>query len=83
MRIEVLGPGCAKCNQLAEVADQAARGLGLDYELVKITALNEIMDRGVIFTPGLSVNGALLVSGKVPSEAEMQQILTTAAANEQ
>ena len=78
MKIEIMGTGCAKCEKLAASAAAAAKGLGIDYELVKVTQLSEITRRGVIFTPALAVNGEVKVSGKLPDEAEITRILTTA-----
>jgi small redox-active disulfide protein 2 len=78
MKIEILGAGCAKCEKLAANAEAAAKGLGIDFELVKVNELNEITRRGVIFTPAIAVDGEVKVSGKVADEAEITGILTTA-----
>ena len=78
MKIEIMGTGCAKCEKLAATIAATAKGLGIDYELVKVTQLSEITRRGVIFTPALAVNGEVKVSGKLPDEAEITRILTTA-----
>jgi small redox-active disulfide protein 2 len=75
IKIEVLGTGCPKCKKLAEVADQAARSLGIDYDLEKVTDLQKIMAYGVLMTPALVVNGRVLVSGKVPSLDETKKML--------
>lgn len=75
MKIQILGPGCRKCDQLAEQADATARALGLDYEIEKITDMNEIMKFGVFMTPGLVVDGAVKTVGKVPSPDELKKIL--------
>lgn len=79
MKIEILGPGCAKCQSLAANTKAAADKLGLSYELHKVTDLKEIMRYGVMMTPALVVDGQVKVAGKVPSEAEITTILTTAA----
>lgn len=75
MKIQILGTGCAKCTKLAEVADQAAKELGLDYELVKVTDLMDILDFGVMSTPGLAVDGKVLVSGQVPTVDRVKSLL--------
>ena len=75
MKIQILGTGCAKCEKLAEHARQAADNLGLDYELVKIKDLNVIMSFGVMTTPGLAVDGKVLITGKVPSPSEIEKLL--------
>ena len=74
-KIQILGTGCPKCNQLADNAKAAADALGLDYELVKVKAINDIMAFGIMLTPGLAVDGEVKVSGKVPSPDEIKLIL--------
>jgi len=81
MKIEILGTGCAKCEKLAASAEAAARNLGIEYELCKVTDLGEIMKRGVMFTPALAIDGRVKVSGRVPSEAKITSILTSALAS--
>ncbi|MBN2713719.1 MAG: TM0996/MTH895 family glutaredoxin-like protein [Planctomycetes bacterium] len=75
MKIQVLGTGCAKCNNLAAVAKEAADALGLDYELVKVTDINEIMNFGVMITPALAVDGDVKVAGKVPDLDAVKELL--------
>lgn len=76
MKLQILGTGCPKCKKLAETAQAAADELGLDYEIEKITDINEIMKFGVMLTPGLAVDGKVKVSGKVPSVDEIKQMLS-------
>lgn len=78
MKIQILGTGCAKCDKLADTAKQAADQLSLDYQLEKITDLNQIMAFGIMSTPGLAVDGKVLVSGKVPKQAELEKLLSAA-----
>ncbi len=75
MRIEVLGSGCAKCKLLAERAEEAAKGLGLDFTLVKVTEYPDIVARGVMTTPGLVVDGVVRSQGHVPTVAAIQELL--------
>ena len=75
MKIEILGTGCPKCEELAANAKAAADSLGVDYELVKVTSLKEIMNRGVMMTPGLVVDGEVKLTGKLASAAEIEKIL--------
>ncbi|MDF9828534.1 small redox-active disulfide protein 2 [Ereboglobus sp. PH5-10] len=74
-KIQILGTGCAKCRQLAEVADTAAKQLGIDYELTKVTDLNDIAAFGVMFTPALVVDGNVKVAGKVPAVEDVKTLL--------
>lgn len=75
MKIEILGAGCAKCEQLAANAEAAVKSLGRNDEVSKVTELKEIMNRGVMVTPALSVDGDVKSSGKVLSEQEIGEIL--------
>jgi len=75
MKIEVLGTGCPKCTKLAEVTEQAARELGLESELEKVTDINRIVDAGVMVTPALVVDGQVKVAGRVPSVADIKKLL--------
>jgi small redox-active disulfide protein 2 len=75
MNIQILGTGCPKCKLLAEIADKAAKETGLDYELVKVTEIEEIIGFGVMITPALAVDGVVKVAGKVPSVEEIKEML--------
>ena len=74
-KLQVLGTGCPKCEKLAENTEAAARALGIEYELVKVTDINEIMKFGVMMTPALAVDGAVKVVGKVPTPDEIKKFL--------
>ncbi|WP_029918027.1 thioredoxin family protein [Pelobacter seleniigenes] len=74
-KIQILGTGCAKCQKLADNAKQAAENLGLDYDMEKVTDLNQIMGFGVMTTPGLVVDGKVVITGKVPSPADIEKLL--------
>ncbi len=73
--IQILGTGCSKCRKLAENAEAAAKRLGIEYELVKITDLNEISRMGAMLTPGLAVDSELKSSGKLLSSEDIQALL--------
>lgn len=74
-QIQILGTGCAKCSKLAELADAAARELGLEYELIKVTGITDILEFGVMSTPALAVDGNVKVMGRVPSVEEIRTLL--------
>jgi len=74
-KIHILGPGCPKCRKLAENARAAVEQLGHDFEIEKVTDINEIMKFGVMITPALVINGQVKAAGKVPSADEIRQIL--------
>ncbi len=75
-KIQILGTGCPKCKKLAENAEAAAKELGIEFEIEKVTGINEIMKFGVMMTPALVVDGDVKVVGKVPSTDEINQMLT-------
>ncbi len=74
-KLQILGTGCPKCRKLAENAESAARALGIEYELVKVTDINEIMKFGVVMTPALAVDGKVKVVGKVPEPEAIKSML--------
>ena len=75
MKIQIIGPGCPKCRQLAANAEQAAREAGIDAVIEKVTDLGRIMDLGVMLTPALAVDGQVKVSGHVASVEEIKALL--------
>lgn len=77
MKIQILGTGCPKCKELARRAEAAVLSLGLDAPVEKVTDINEIMAFGILMTPALAIDGSVKIAGKVPSEAEIQTILTS------
>ncbi len=74
--IHILGTGCAKCNKLYELADEVAKELGIEYEIIKVTDMMKFIDFGVMITPALVVNGKLKVAGKIPSTEEVKKFLS-------
>ncbi|TVR44111.1 MAG: thioredoxin family protein [Planctomycetota bacterium] len=76
MILNVLGTGCAKCNKLAAVTEEAAKQMGIDYEIKKITDITEIMAFDVMMTPALAIGDEVKVSGRVPSIDELKTLLS-------
>ena len=74
-KIQVLGTGCPKCKKLARNAEAAAKELGIEYELEKVTQINDIMKMGVMITPALAVDGQVKVAGKVAGTDEIRKML--------
>ncbi len=73
--IQVLGTGCPKCKKLAECAEMAARELGIEYKLEKVTQINEIMKFGVMMTPALAIDGKVVSVGKLLNKDEIKKLL--------
>jgi len=74
-KIQVLGPGCPKCTELAKRTEAAAKALGGDYEVEKVSELSKIMSFGVFMTPALVVDGTVKVVGQVPSVDEIKKMI--------
>ncbi len=74
-KIQILGTGCPKCKKLAENAEQAAKEMGIEYQLEKVTQINDIMKMGVMITPALAVDGQVKLSGKVASPEDIKKLL--------
>jgi small redox-active disulfide protein 2 len=74
-KIQILGTGCPKCKKLTENAEAAAKMLGIEYEIQKVTDINDIMKFGVMLTPALVVDGQVKVVGKVLSPDEIKPML--------
>lgn len=74
-KIEVLGPGCPKCDQLAENVKQAADQVGIKYDLEKVADIATITTYGVMMTPALVIDGEVKFFGKVPSVEELKGYL--------
>ena len=74
--LQVLGPGCPKCEKLARNVEAAAKELGIKYRLEKITDITKILDFGVMVTPALVVDGEVKVAGKVPGVGDLKEMLT-------
>ena len=77
-KLQILGTGCPKCRKLAENTEAAAKNLGIQYRMEKVTEITKIMAFGVMSTPALAVDGAVKVSGKIPTTEEIQRILASA-----
>ena len=75
IKLQILGIGCPKCKKLAENAEAAAKALGIEYEIEKVTDINEIMKFGVMMTPALAVDGKVKVVGKVISAEEIKNLI--------
>ena len=73
--LQILGTGCAKCNQLATAAQAAAEACGIAYELEKVSDFLRFADFGVMITPALVVDGEVKVAGKVPSMEELKKMI--------
>ncbi len=75
MQIKILGSGCKKCVALADNAALAAKSLGIDVEIEKVTDVIDIAGYGVMSTPGLVLDGIVVSSGRVVTAQEIEKKL--------
>lgn len=77
MKVEILGSGCTKCKTLEEIVREVVEESELDVEITKVTDINKIIEYGVMLTPGLVIDGEVIVSGRLPSKSEIELFLKT------
>jgi small redox-active disulfide protein 2 len=75
VKIEVLGTGCAKCKSLTKNVEKAVSELGIQAEIVKVESIQEIMDRGVMMTPALYIDGKSVMMGKTATVEEIKRLI--------
>ena len=83
MKIKILGPGCARCHQVEKTTREVVKELGIDATVEEIKDVKKIMEYPILTTPGLVLNEELVCSGRVPSKAEVTQLITTALVKEE
>lgn len=78
MHIKILGPGCAKCNQLEKETREAVKELGIDADIEEVKDITKILEYPILTTPGLVINEEVVCSGRVPNKAEITGFITNA-----
>ena len=76
MKIQIAGPGCPNCKNTERNVINACAELDLAADISHVTNIADIVELGVMRTPGVVVNGKVVVSGHVPTVAELKQILS-------
>lgn len=74
--IKVLGPGCPNCIKLENLVKEVVAEKNIPAKVEKITDRERFLEYGIMLTPGLVVNGKVLVSGKIPTKATLEHWLT-------
>ncbi len=75
MKIEIFGPGCSRCQKTTEEVEKVARQLGVDAAIEHVTDLDSMVNRGVMFTPAIFIDGVKKVEGRVPKPSEIEKWL--------
>ena len=83
MNIKVLGPGCARCQQLEKTVKEVVKELAIDATVEEIKDMTKIISYNVLMTPGLVINEQVVSSGKLPSKTAVTQVGINAMAKEE
>lgn len=83
MEIKVLGPGCSNCQTLHNRAEEAVKTAGIAATVTKVTEYDEMLSYGILQTPGLVIDGKLVLSGRVPSVGELVTLITGSLMNQE
>lgn len=75
-KVQILGTGCKRCQLLTERAEQAARELGVEFEIEKVTEIDDIIGFGVMVTPALAVDGQVKLAGHVPTVESLKPMIS-------
>jgi small redox-active disulfide protein 2 len=75
VKIEIMGTGCAKCKSLLKNVERAIQESGIQAEVVKVDSIQEIMDRGVMMTPALYIDGKSIMVGRTATVEEIKKML--------
>uniref|UniRef100_A0A7C4RVS2 Thioredoxin family protein n=1 Tax=Fervidobacterium thailandense TaxID=1008305 RepID=A0A7C4RVS2_9BACT len=75
-KVEVFGKGCSKCKQAVKVLEMAISELGLNVRVEKVEDLSKIVNRGIVSTPAIAINGKVVISGRVPTLKEAKELLS-------
>ena len=77
MEIKVLGTGCSRCKTLEKLTKDAVQNLGIDATVTKVEDIVDIMKYGVMRTPALVINGKVVLSGRIPTNNEIKDLITS------
>jgi small redox-active disulfide protein 2 len=75
MEIKILGTGCPKCKTLEKVTREAVNETGIDATVEKVEDILKILEYRIMHTPGLVINGKVVLSGQVPTVNQVKEIL--------
>jgi small redox-active disulfide protein 2 len=76
MKIEILGSGCAKCKSVEKLVRNVIAELGIEADIIKVEDLQQIIDRGIMMTPAVFIDGEAKIVGRVPTVDELKKLLS-------
>jgi small redox-active disulfide protein 2 len=82
MKVKILGTGCAKCQQLEKTTKEVVKELGIDAAIEEVKDINKITEYPILTTPGLVINEELVCAGRVPTKAELTDLIANALTKE-
>ena len=77
-KIEILGPGCARCKETYRVVQHVVETGSLPFDVVKVESMERMVELGLMATPGVAIDGKVVVSGRIPKADEVRTILAHA-----
>ena len=77
-RIEILGPGCNRCKETYRVVQHVVETGSLPFDVVKVESMERMVELGLMATPGVAIDGKVVVSGRIPKVDEVRTILAHA-----
>ena len=77
-KIEILGPGCNRCKETFRVVQQVVETDHLEADVVKVESIERMVELGLMATPGVAIDGKVVVSGRIPKAGEIRAILARA-----
>jgi small redox-active disulfide protein 2 len=78
MNIKVLGPGCANCKTLEKRTAEALNALNISASIEKVVDYGDIASYGIMRTPGLVLDGKVIVQGYVPTVEKIRELILSA-----
>lgn len=75
MKIEVLGPGCPRCMATMQIVKKVVDKLGIKAEIEHVHDVVKFIERGVMMTPAVAVNGKVKIEGKIPTEDDIEKMI--------
>lgn len=77
-KIEILGPGCSRCKETYRVVRQVVETDHLEADVEKVESVERMIELGLLATPGVAVDGKVVLSGRIPKADELRKLLAGA-----